>query len=301
MATTATTAATATTAPPAHVKKRKPKAAPPSGGTWGWRFASIVAIIWTLIPVWWIVDLSFKDPTTLADGKIYPAKWSWSNYTGIFHTSQFVRPLINSIGIGLISTVLAILLGMMAAYAVARLRFPGKRLLLGVSLLIAMFPAISLVNPLFNIERRLGLFNTWPGLIIPYLTFALPLSIYVLSAFFREIPWELEKAAQVDGASQSQIFIKVIAPLAVPGLVTCAILVFIACWNELLMAISLTSTTSARTAPAAMAYFTGVSQFTFPTGSIAAAAVVITIPIIIFVVLFQRRIVAGLTAGAVKG
>jgi multiple sugar transport system permease protein len=133
------------------------------------------------------------------------------------------------------------------------------------------------------------------------LTFALPLSIYVLSAFFREIPWELEKAAQVDGASQSQIFIKVIAPLAVPGLVTCAILVFIACWNELLMAISLTSTTSARTAPAAMAYFTGVSQFTFPTGSIAAAAVVITIPIIIFVVLFQRRIVAGLTAGAVKG
>ena len=189
----------------------------------------------------------------------------------------------------------------MAAYAIARLKFPGKSLLIGVSLLIAMFPLISLVTPLFNVERVLGLFDTWPGLIIPYLAFSMPLAIYTLSAFFREIPWDLEKAAKVDGASQRQIFLKVIAPLALPGIATTSILVFMFCWNEFLLAISLTSTNAARTAPAAMGFFTGVSQFTFPIGSIAAAAVIITIPIVIFVMIFQRRIVAGLTAGAVKG
>jgi multiple sugar transport system permease protein len=192
-------------------------------------------------------------------------------------------------------------LASMAAYAVARLQFPGKGLLIGMALLIAMFPVISLVTPMFSIERALGLFNTWPGLIIPYVAFGLPLGIYTLSAFFREIPWELEKAAKVDGATPYQAFTKVIAPLAAPGMVTTAILVFLLCWNEFLLAISLTSTTASRTAPASIAYFSGSSQFTVPTGPIAAAAVVITIPIIIFVVFFQRRIVAGLTSGAVKG
>jgi multiple sugar transport system permease protein len=184
---------------------------------------------------------------------------------------------------------------------VARLRFPGKGLLIGVSLLIAMFPAIALATPLFNIERVLGLFNTWPGLIIPYVATGLPLGIYTLSAFFREIPWELEKAAKVDGATPFQAFVRVIAPLAAPGMVTTAILVFLYCWNDFLFAITLTSTTASRTAPAAMGFFTGNSQFAVPTGSISAAAVVITIPIIIFVLFFQRRIVAGLTSGAVKG
>jgi multiple sugar transport system permease protein len=170
-----------------------------------------------------------------------------------------------------------------------------------MALLIAMFPAISLVTPLFSIERALGLFDTWPGLIIPYVAFGLPLGIYTLSAFFREIPWELEKAAKVDGATPLQAFVRVIAPLAAPGMVTTSILVFLACWNEFLFAISFTSTLRARTAPASLAYFSGSSQFTVPTGPIAAAAVVITIPIIIFVLFFQRRIVAGLTSGAVKG
>ena len=189
----------------------------------------------------------------------------------------------------------------MAAYAVARLNFPGKGVLIGVSLLIAMFPAIALATPLFNIERALGLFNTWPGLIIPYVATGLPLGIYTLSAFFREIPWELEKAAKVDGATPFQAFVRVIAPLAAPGMVTTAILVFLFCWNEFLLAITLTATTASRTAPAALSFFTGSSQFAVPTGSISAAAVVITIPIIIFVLFFQRRIVAGLTSGAVKG
>jgi multiple sugar transport system permease protein len=270
----------------------------------GWGTANLVAIALALIPVIWLLSLSFKTPTAILDPSFLPKQWTWSNYfgsTGILKTSQFIRPLLNSIGIGLIATFIAVVLASMAAYAVARLRFPGKGLLIGMALLIAMFPVISLVTPMFSIERALGLFNTWPGLIIPYVAFGLPLGVYTLSAFFREIPWELEKAAKVDGATPYQAFTKVIAPLAAPGMVTTSILVFLLCWNEFLLAISLTSTTASRTAPASIAYFSGSSQFTVPTGPIAAAAVVITIPIIIFVVFFQRRIVAGLTSGAVKG
>jgi len=267
----------------------------------GWGTANTVAVLLALIPVLWIVSLSFKTPAAITDPSFFPSQWTWANYSSILTSSQFVRPLINSIGIWLIATFIAVVLASMAAYAVARLRFPGKGVLIGVSLLIAMFPAIALATPLFNIERILGLFDTWPGLIIPYVATGLPLGIYTLSAFFREIPWELEKAAKVDGATPFQAFVRVIAPLAAPGMVTTAILVFLFCWNEFLLAITLTSTTRARTAPAAMAFFTGNSQFAVPTGSITAAAVIITIPIIIFVLFFQRRIVAGLTSGAVKG
>jgi multiple sugar transport system permease protein len=267
----------------------------------GWGTANTVVILISLIPVLWIVSLSFKDPATITDASFWPKKWTLENYRGIFQTSEFTRALVNSIGIAVISTLIAVVLASMAAYAVARLNFPGKGVLIGMSLLIAMFPAISLVTPMFNIERSLHLFDTWPGLIIPYITFGLPLGIYTLSAFFREIPWELEKAAKVDGATPFQAFTRIIAPLAAPGMFTTAILVFIFCWNEFLFAISLTSTTRARTVPAAIGFFTGSSQFTAPTGSISAAAVIITIPIILFVVLFQRRIVAGLTSGAVKG
>lgn len=167
----------------------------------GWAVVNILVIAYALFPVWWIIALSFKDPSTLTDGNFIPTEWTWENYQGIFKTSEFTRALINSIGIALISTVIAVVLGTMAAYAVARLRFPGKKLLIGMSLLIAMFPPISLVSPLFNIERVIGIFDTWVGLIIPYMTFSLPLAIYTLSAFFREIPWDLEKAAKVDGAT----------------------------------------------------------------------------------------------------
>ena len=267
----------------------------------GWSVANIVTIVLVLIPLVWIISLSFKTTASITDPTYFPVDWTWANYSGILTTSTFLRPLLNSIGIGAIATFIAVVLASMAAYAVARLRFPGKSVLIGVSLLIAMFPAIALATPLFNIERLLGLFNTWPGLIIPYIATGLPLGIYTLSAFFREIPWELEKAAKVDGATPFQAFVRVIAPLAAPGMVTTAILVFLFCWNEFLLAITLTSTTASRTAPAALSFFTGDSQFAVPTGSISAAAVVITIPIIIFVLFFQRRIVAGLTAGAVKG
>jgi multiple sugar transport system permease protein len=267
----------------------------------GWGTANFVVIALALIPVLWLVSLSFKTPAAVLDPSFWPKSWTTLNYRQILETSQFIRPLVNSIGIGLIATLIAVVFASMAAYAIARLQFPGKGLLIGLSLLIAMFPQIALVTPMFNIERDLHLFNTWPGLIIPYVAFGLPLGIYTLSAFFREIPWELEKAAKVDGATPFQAFTQVIAPLAMPGMVTTAILVFLFCWNEFLFAISFTSTLSSRTAPAAIEYFSGSSQFTVPTGPISAAAVVITIPIIIFVVFFQRRIVSGLTSGAVKG
>jgi len=266
-----------------------------------WGIGNFVVIALALIPVLWMVSLSFKTPAAILDPSFIPSAWTWDNYHEILSTNQFVRPLLNSIGIGLIATFIAVVLASMAAYAVARLNFPGKAVLIGMALLIAMFPAISLVTPLFTILRAIGLYNTWPGLIIPYVAFGLPLGIYTLSAFFREIPWELEKAAKVDGATPFQAFIRVIAPLAAPGMVTTSILVFLACWNEFLFAISFTSTIASRTAPASLAYFSGASQFTVPTGPISAAAVVITIPIIIFVLFFQRRIVAGLTSGAVKG
>jgi multiple sugar transport system permease protein len=266
-----------------------------------WTIVDIVIVVYALIPVLWTLSLSFKTPEAQTDKDFFPSAWTWQNYKDIFTTSEFIRALINSIGIAIISTLIAVVLGTMAAYAIARLDFPGKQVLVGASLLIAMFPQVSLVSPLFEMERNLGLFDTWPGLILPYITFALPLAIYTLSAFFREIPWELEKAAKMDGATPGQAFRRVIAPLAAPGVFTTAILVFIFCWNDFLFAISLTSTEQSRTVPVALSFFTGSSQFEDPAGSIAAAAVVITIPIILFVLFFQRRIVAGLTSGAVKG
>ena len=272
-----------------------------AGRATGWTVVNILVVVYALFPVLWILSLSLKPSSSVKDGKLIPSQITFANYKGIFHGDIFTSALINSIGIGLITTVIAVVVGGMAAYAVARLAFPGKRLLVGVALLIAMFPQISLVTPIFNLWRSIGLFNTWPGLIIPYITFALPLAIYTLSAFFREIPWDLEKAAKMDGATPAQAFRKVIAPLAAPGIVTAAILVFIFAWNDLLLALSLTATQRAITAPVAIANFTGSSQFEEPTGSIAAGAMVITIPIIIFVLIFQRRIVAGLTSGAVKG
>lgn len=267
----------------------------------GWTAVNAIVLLYAFIPVIWIISLSLKGGDTLNDGKFLTTKPTTEAYANIFKNDDFLRALANSIGICLISTFVALVLGTMAAYAIARLDFPGKKAIVGMSLLISMFPQIALVTPLFKIETALNLFDTWPGLILPYITFALPLGIYTLSAFFREIPWELEKAAKMDGATPYQAFRKVIAPLAMPGVFTTAILVFIACWNDFLFAISLTSTNSARTVPAAMSYFTGATTFQKPTAAIAAAAVIITIPIVIFVLFFQRRIVAGLTSGAVKG
>src|SRR3954469_5735723 len=268
-----------------------------------WTIGIAIVVLYALIPIAWLIGLSLKPSSTIGtDTSFFPSSPTLDNYDALFKgDSEFLQALRNSFGIAAISTLIAILLAAMAAYALARLNFAGKALILSGCLAIAMFPPISIVGSLFNVWRNIGLFDTWPGLIIPYMTFALPLAIYTLSAFYREIPWELEQAAQVDGATPFQAFTKVILPLAAPGTFTAALLVFIFAWNDFLFAISLTSSDASRTVPAALAFFTGSSQFTEPTGNIAAAAVIVTIPIIIFVLIFQRRIVSGLTSGAVKG
>jgi len=269
-----------------------------------WTVAIAAVVFFALLPIVWIFSVSLKSPDTISDKSFIPKKFTLDNYTTLFEgglDSPLLRPLINSVAIALIATVIAVVLASFTAYAIARLDFPGKSAILAGALAIAMFPQISVVGPLFDMWRTLHLYDTYPGLIIPYLTFSLPLAIYILVAFFREIPWELEQAAQVDGATPWQAFRKIILPLAAPGVFTAAILVFIFAWNDFIFAITLTSSDASRTVPAALAFFQGESQFTSPTGNIAAAAVLVTIPIIVFVLIFQRRIVAGLTAGAVKG
>ena len=273
--------------------------------SWRGRLATyggpIAVIIWTLLPVVWILSLSFKPESGINNQKFLPDTWTLENYRTVFNTPLFTSALRNSIFISLIATLLSVMIATVAAYAIARLEFPGKKLILSLALAIAMFPAVSLVGPLFDIWRSIGLYDTWLGLIIPYMSFTLPLSIWTLSAFFREIPWEMEQAAQIDGATSWQAFRKVIVPLAAPGVFTAAILAFFFAWNDFVFGISLTSTDAARPVPAALAFFTGASQFQRPAAAISAAAVVVTIPVVVLVLLFQRRIVAGLTAGAVKG
>jgi multiple sugar transport system permease protein len=269
-------------------------------GTW---IGFVVILVWCLLPVAWIISLSFKSvaETTVGSPHFLPSDWTFQNYKDVLKNSDFQLALRNSFAIALIATALSVMFATLAAYAIARLDFKGKRLVLSIALAIAMFPVVSLVGPLFDMWRTFHLFNTWPGLIIPYLSFTLPLAIWTLSAFFREIPWEMEQAAQVDGATSWQAFRKVIVPLAAPGVFTAAILTFFFAWNEFVLAISLTSTTTSRTVPAQMAFFVGPDPFNPPYSQLATASVIVTVPVIIIVLLFQRRIVAGLTSGAVKG
>jgi multiple sugar transport system permease protein len=269
-----------------------------------WWVGGAVIVLYALFPIAWIVSISLKAPADIANGQFAPTKVSWDNYSTILTGSAsdlFLPALRNSFGICLIATAISCLLAMFAAYAIARLDFPGKRLILSTALGVAIFPVISIVTPLFNVWRQIGLYDTWPGLILPYLSLTLPISIWTMSAFFREIPWEMEQAAQVDGATTWQAFRKVIVPLAAPGVFTAAILTFFFAWNEFVLAISLTSTSKSRTVPAQMSFFVGPDPFNPPYAQLATASVIVTIPVIVIVLLFQRKIVAGLTSGAVKG
>ncbi len=263
----------------------------------------VLILVWCLLPIAWIFSLSLKPvaETTTGSPQFLPKSATWDNYSTVFQDHDFQRALINSFGISLIATVLSVMIATLCAYAIARLEFKGKRAVLSIALAIAMFPVVSLVGPLFDMWTTFHLFDTWPGLIIPYMSFTLPLAIWTLSAFFREIPWEMEQAAQVDGATAWQAFRKVIVPLAAPGVFTAAILTFFFAWNDFVFGISLTSTTAARPVPAQLAFFVGPDPFNPPSSQLATAAVMVTIPIIVIVLLFQRKIVAGLTSGAVKG
>jgi len=265
--------------------------------------ATVVIIVYTVIPLLWILNMSLKPSADRADGKFWAHHPTLENYELIFAGGAkdlFLPALFNSVLVTIIATLIAVILATFCAYAIARLDFPGKRLILGTALTVSFFPVISLVTPLFDLWRRIHLFDTIPGLILPYLVLTLPLSIWTLSAFFQQIPWEMEQAAQVDGATSWEAFRKVIVPLAAPGVFTTAIIAFFTAWNDFVFAISLTSD-KARTVPAALAFFTGASQFESPNGAICAAGVVVTIPVVVLVLIFQRRIVSGLTSGAVKG
>jgi multiple sugar transport system permease protein len=265
-------------------------------------FVAGAAIIgYALGPVVWIASLSLKGGDDINNQKFFPTHVSWDNYSTVFHTALFTSALRNSLGIASIATAIALMFATCAAYATTRLEFPTRRFVMNFALAVTVFPAISIATPLFNLWRTIGLYDTWPGLIIPYISLTLPIAMWTLSSYFRQIPRDLELAAQVDGASTWQAFRKVLVPLAAPGVFTTAIIAFLTAWNDFVFGITLTSTNHARPVPAALAFFSGASQFQQPTGAISAAAVVVTVPVIVLVLAFQRQIVSGLTSGAVKG
>src|ERR1700742_528774 len=293
----------ATTVPQATTAERtKAAKAPKAPGPpwWLWILVALI-VLFCLVPFYWLLNISLKTGPDLSKSNIFPPNPTLANYKSIFQNSSFTRALANSAIVSLSTTAIGVVVGSFAAYALARLKMKGKYLLLGIVLSITTFPQIAIAAPLFKLWTDINLYNTLIGLIIPYLTFALPLSIYILVSFFREIPRDLEEAALVDGATNFEAFRKVIIPLAAPGLATPAILTFISAWDEVLLAPTLTSSVSARSVPVAISQFTGSSEFEVPLGTQSAASVVISIPLIILVLLFQKRIVAGLTAGAVKG
>jgi multiple sugar transport system permease protein len=293
-------AASVPAAKPRRTTRINPRTGQPRTPWWMW-VAVAAIVVFCLFPFYWLVNTSLKTGPDLSTSALLPPNPTLDNFESIFNDSNFTTALKNSAIVALVTTALALIVGSFCAYALARLRIRFKFLILGVVLTITTFPQITIAAPIFKLWRDIGLYNTIPGLVIPYLTFALPLAIYILTSFFREIPRDLEEAALVDGATNFQAFYKVVVPLAAPGLATAGILTFIAAWNEFLLAITLTSSTNARTVPAAIAFFTGSTQFEQPLGTISAASVVISIPLIVMVLLFQKRIVAGLTAGAVKG
>lgn len=258
-------------------------------------------VVFCLFPFYWLINTSLKSGADLSGAALLPPSPTLDNYTSIFEDDAFTMALRNSAIIAGSVTVLSLVIGSFAGYALARLHMPFKFLILAIVLSISTFPPIAIAAPVFELWTDIGLYNTYLGLILPSLAFGLPLTVYILASFFRDIPRELEEAALVDGATRFQAFRKVVVPLAAPGVVTAGLLVFIFVWNEFLFAITLTSTPERRPVPAAIAFFTGSQQFEIPLGTISAASVVVTVPLIVLVLIFQRRIVAGLTAGAVKG
>jgi ABC-type glycerol-3-phosphate transport system permease component len=260
----------------------------------------VVLVLLTAFPFYWAIVASLMPEAALfREPSLVPRSVMLEHYRALFEERDFWVPIRNSLVVAGTTTLLCVVVGALAAYALARLRFRGKTVLLGLVLAVTMFPQISIVSPLYLVLRSVRLINTYPGLILPYLTFAMPLAVWLLVGFFRELPADLEEAALVDGASRWQSFTRIILPLTVPGLATTAILTFIYCWNEFLFALSFTLGPERQTVPVAVALFRG--QYQVPWGQILAATVLTTAPVAVLVLLFQRRIVQGLTAGAVKG
>lgn len=262
----------------------------------------VLILIWGLAPFYWMVVTALRDPSHTFDTTPWPTHVTLDNFRDALATDKgndFLGAIGNSLLISATTTALAVAVGVFTAYALARLDFSGKGIVTGIILAASMFPGIALVTPLFQLFGDLGWIGTYQALIIPNISFALPLTVYTLVSFFRTLPWELEEAARVDGASRGQAFRKVLLPLAAPALFTTAILAFIATWNEFMLARQL-STTDTEPVTVAIARFSGPSAFEYPYTSIMAAGALVTIPLVIMVLFFQRRIVSGLTAGGVK-
>ncbi len=262
-----------------------------------------VIVVWGLAPAVWMVITSFRDVGYTFETTPWPTHFTLDNYRTAFSTdlgNHLARALGNALLIGVAVTIIAMAAGVFCAYALARLEFRGKYVLLGLILAASMFPPVALVSPLFQLFTNIGWIGQYQALIIPDISFALPLTIYILVAFFREMPWDLEESARIDGCTQAQAFRLIILPLAAPGLFTTAILAFIAAWNEFLLASQLSSD---KTAPVtvAIANFTGSQPHQEPYTAVMAAGTIITVPLVIMVLLLQKKIVAGLTAGGVKG
>ena len=264
-----------------------------------------IIVVWGLAPFYWMVVTAFRDVGYTFDTTPWPTHTTLDNFRTAFSTARgnhFGQALVNSVIIGIVTTAIAMLVGVFAAYALARLQFPGKYLVLGFILGASMFPGVALVSPLFQLFSSIGWLNgyNYQSLIIPDISFALPLTVYTLTAFFSEMPWELEESARMDGCSQGQAFRKIMLPLAAPGLFTTAILAFISSWNEFLLA-SQFATAKTQPVTVAIAFFSGSQPHQDPYTAVMAAGTIVTIPLIIMVLIFQRAIFSGLTAGGLKG
>jgi multiple sugar transport system permease protein len=256
-----------------------------------------------LAPFVWLLDTSLKTADDLyrIPPKLLPVPANFRNYLTIWQGRPFLQNVVNSAVVASAATAVSLLIGSLCAYALARLRFRGKNLILAMVLAVSMFPGIAIVSPLYLFFSRLELINSKLALISPYVTFTLPLCVWLLTAFFRDLPGDLEEAALVDGATPLQAFRKVIVPLAAPGVFTAAILIFIFAWNEFLFARTFMNSAASYTVPPAISMFEGTGTFVIPWGQITAASAVVTLPLVALVLLFQRRIISGLTAGAIKG
>lgn len=258
-------------------------------------------IIYCLLPFYWMIVSSLRRTSDQFQITPFPAPISVQNFIDVFDPKNaFAVALLNSIIVASVVTILTLLIGTFAAYALARLDFRFKNICLGIIIGTSMFPGIAMVIPLFKLFTDISWINTYQALIIPAMSFALPLAVWNLTAFFRQMPAELEEAAMIDGCTQGQAFRKVIIPIAAPGVFTTAIIVFVAAWNEYIIALTMTNKADYRTATVAVTFFTGTTGRDIPFGSIMAAGVILTVPLLIMVLIFQRRIVAGLTAGGVK-
>ena len=285
----------------ARTKSGTPSPKASNRGMWLPYAGIALIIIYCLLPFYWMVVTSLRRSNDTFEIDLIPTPLSFQNFSDVFDPkNNFTRALLNSIFVAGTVTILTLVVGTFAAYALARLNFRGKNLALSIIIATSMFPGIAMVIPLFKLFTDINWIITYQALIIPAMSFALPLAVWNLTAFFRQMPAELEQAATVDGCTQGQAFRKVILPLAAPGVFTTAIIVFVAAWNEYIIALTMTNKADYRTATVAATFFTGTTGRDIPTGTIMAAGVILTVPLLVMVLIFQRRIVAGLTAGGVK-